>query len=412
MNKALILLLAFACFIFASSASATIYRWVDEKGVVNFADEYDKIPPAYRDKVEEVKITKTRPSIASQVPSGKTVATAPLEEAAKQSPPIGQTLVREGDFAVKLAEVLKIGSPKGEAEAESALAAAGIMPKNGWIADYPVTPDIIGELQNAVGSAVDSGKLKMNKDEAAKAVQDLAVQQGLPVQVDDRQNPIEQQPQDYGDSEVVNNYYYEEGPPIVTYYPPPWDYYYLYAWVPCPFWYTGFWFPGFFILTDFHRHHGYHHFISNHFLDPKTHASLRIDPTTRATGGVGRTVAGTGSRGFSSPEAIRGATSIFNRNVSSRTSSQPIDTGRQYAGRQYRSLQRPSAGSSRSFSGRSYNAPSSRSFSAASRGGRSSYGGSRSGGSSGNSRSGGFGGSHGGSNGGGGHGGGGGGSHR
>jgi hypothetical protein len=397
MKRALVLLLALACFIFTSSASATIYRWVDEKGVVNFADDYDKIPPAYRDKVEEVKVAKTGSSIPSQTPLGKTVVAARQEETAKQPPPIGQTLVREGDFAVKLAEVLKMGSPKGEAEAESMLATAGIMPKNGWIADYPVTPDIIGELQNTVGSAVDSGKLKMNRDEAAKAVQDLAARQGLPVTVDETQTPAEQQPPDYGDSEVVNNYYYEEGPPVVTYYPPPWDYYYLYAWVPCPFWYTGFWFPGFFVLTDFHRHFGHHHFISNHFVDPKTHASLRIDPRTRATGGGERSFAGTGSRGFSSPEARRGASSIFNRSASGRTSGQSINTGRQY-----RSFQR-SPGSSRSFSGRSYNAPSGRSFSA--RGGGSFYGSSRSGGYSGSSRSGGssggYGGSHGGSFGGG-----------
>ena len=396
MKRALILLLAVACFVFTSFASATIYRWVDEKGVTNFTDDYDKIPPTYRDKAEQVKVAKPGPSVASQVPPGKMVAVARQEEVARQSPPIGQTLVREGDFAVKLAEALKMGSPKGEAEAESMLAAAGIMPKNGWIADYPVTPDIIGELQNSVGLAVDSGKLKMNRGEAAKAVQDLVTQQGLPVQVDERQNPVEQQPQDYGDSEVVNNYYYNEGPPVVTYYPPPWDYYYLYAWVPYPFWYSGFWFPGFFCLHDFHRFgfwHGRRGIISNHFVDPKTHASLRVDPTTRATAGAGRTVTGAGSRGFSSPEARKGASSIFNRSVNrsanSRTFSQPGNTGRQY-----RSFQ-----GARTGSGRSFSAPS--------KGGRSSFGGSRGGGYSGNFHGGGgFGGSHGGGHGGGGGGGG------
>ena len=406
MKKLIVLLIS---FIFASSAWATIYRWVDEKGVTNFTDDYSKVPPAYRNKAEQVSIPKTGRSVPSQTPPGNMTVSAQPREAARVAPPIAQPLIREGDFAVKLAEALKIGQAKGEAEAESMLATAGITPKNGWIADYPVTPDIVGELQNAVGSAVDSGKLGMNRDEAAKAVQDLAAQQGLPVKVDERQNPVEP-PQDYGESEVVNNYYYTEGPPVVTYYPPPWDYYYLYAWVPCPFWYTGFWFPGFFILTDFHIHHG-HHFVTNHFIDPKTHASLRVDPTTRATGTAARTLGGTGSRGFSSPEARKGAASIFNRSASSsRTSSQPLNTGRQY-----RSLQRPSTGSGRSFSGRSYSTPSSRSFSAASKGGRSSYSGSRSGGYSGNFRSGdssgGFGGSHGGSYGGG-HGGGYGGGHR
>jgi len=403
MKKLIVLLIS---FIFASSAWATIYRWVDEKGVTNFADDYSKIPPTYRSKAEQVSIPKTGRSVSSQTPPGNMTVSAQPSEAARDAPPIGQTLVREGDFAVQLAEVLKIGSPKGEAEAESVLATAGIAPRNGWIADYPVTPDIIGELQNAVGSAVDSGKLKMNRGEAAKAVQDLVTQQGLPVQVDERQNPVEQQPQDYGDSEVVNNYYYNEGPPVVTYYPPPWDYYYLYAWVPYPFWYSGFWFPGFFCLHDFHRFgfwHGRRGIISNHFVDPKTHASLRVDPTTRATAGAGRTVTGAGSRGFSSPEARKGASSIFNRSVNrsanSRTFSQPGNTGRQY-----RSFQGARTGSGRSFSGRSFGRAPSRSFSAPSMGGRSSFGGFSGGGSGGS-----HGGSHGGGGGGGGHGGGGGG---
>ena len=391
MKKLIVLLIS---FIFASSASAAIYKWVDKEGVLNFTDDESTVPSAYRNKVEKVNTAKMGPSIPSQTAPGKTVVSGWQKEAGTKAPPMGQTLVREGDFAVKLAEVLRIGQGKGEAEAESMLATIGIAPQNGWIADYPVTPDIIGELQSAIGSAVDSGKLGMNRDEAVRAFQDLAAQQGLPVKVDERQNPVEPAP-DYGESEVVDNYYYTEGPPVVTYYPPPWDYSYLYAWVPYPFWYTGFWFPGFFILTDFHCHHG-HHFITNHFTDPKTHASVRVDPTTRATGAAARTPGGTGLRGFSSLEARKGAASILNRSASSsRTSSQPINTGRQY-----RSVQRASTGSSRSFSSRSLSTPSSRSLSAASRGGRSSYGSFRSGGYSGNSR-GSVGGSHGGGHGGG-----------
>ena len=84
-----------------------------------------------------------------------------------------RSLVREGYFAMELAEVLKIGEVKSEAEAESRLASLGIVPKNGWIADYPLTPNIIGELQNAVGEAADSGKIAMNREEAIKAFQDL-----------------------------------------------------------------------------------------------------------------------------------------------------------------------------------------------------------------------------------------------
>ncbi len=84
-----------------------------------------------------------------------------------------RSLVREGYFAMELAEVLKIGEVESEAEAESKLASLGIAPKNGWIADYPLTPRIIGELENAVGEAADSGKITMNREEAIRAFQDL-----------------------------------------------------------------------------------------------------------------------------------------------------------------------------------------------------------------------------------------------
>jgi len=191
-------------FIFASSASAAIYKWVDREGIVNFTDDESRVPSAYRDKVEEVNIAKMGLSIPPQSPPGKMAVSAQPGETGAETPPIAQTLIREGDFAVKLAEILKIGQAKNEAEAESMLAAVGIAPKNGWIADYPVTPDIIGELQNAIGSAVDSGKLGMNRDEAVKAFQDLAAQQGLPVKVNARQKPIEPQ-RDYEESEAVDN---------------------------------------------------------------------------------------------------------------------------------------------------------------------------------------------------------------
>ena len=245
---------------------------------------------------------------------------------ATQPPPIAQALVREGDFAIKLAEALKIGQAKSEAEAESMLASAGITPQNGWIADYPVTPDIIGELQNAIGTAADSGKLAMNKDQAIKALQDLTAQQGLPVRADAESRyagvepPVEPPPGDYGEysrPEVINNYYYNQGPPVVTYYPPPWDYYYMYSWVPYPFWCSGFWFPGFFCLRDFHRFvfvNGRGGIISNHFIDPRTRRVVSIDPATRGTGKPPHTVADVSHRGgFTSPEAKRGAASIFER---------------------------------------------------------------------------------------------------
>jgi hypothetical protein len=74
---------------------------------------------------------------------------------------------------MELAEALKLGEVKSEAEAESRLVSVGIAPKNGWIADYPVTPEIMDQLRIAVWDAAVSGKIAMKPNEARKAFQDL-----------------------------------------------------------------------------------------------------------------------------------------------------------------------------------------------------------------------------------------------
>jgi hypothetical protein len=258
-------------------------------------------------------------SATVEAPSGTIGISAQLGEMATQPPPIAQVLIREGDFAIQLAEALKTGQAKNEAEAEAALASAGIAPKNGWIADYPMTPDIVGELQNAVGTAADSGKLGMKKVEALKAFRTTVVELQLPLiaELPDRyaESPSPTTPQ-YAEPSVIENYYDTEGPPVVTYYPPPWDYYYLYAWLPSPFWCSGFFFPGFFVLHDFHRVvfvHRHPHVITNHIRDPRTGSIVAIDPTARHDGSI---LGGKGTprrTGSNSPEARKGARSIFER---------------------------------------------------------------------------------------------------
>jgi hypothetical protein len=62
--------------IFASSVYAvTVYKWVDKEGRVNFTEDYNKIPPIYRDRVEELNISegapKMGPSPPSQAPIGQ-----------------------------------------------------------------------------------------------------------------------------------------------------------------------------------------------------------------------------------------------------------------------------------------------------------------------------------------------------
>jgi hypothetical protein len=245
----------------------------------------------------------------------------------KALPPVSQQLVPEGTFALKLAPALKLGAPESEIQAVDTLAKVGIAPKNGWIADYPVTPDIIGELEDSVIFAADSKRLPIEKEEALKAFQDVAAEFNLAVSPGDSGTYAEGRPQI--SPEVINNYYYEEGPPVVTYYPPAWDYYYLYSWVPYPFWWSGFYFGGFFVLHDFHRTVVVGHrkcLVSNHFFDHKTKGIHRVDPARRGTGEAFRAREGSRHRGFNTPEGKRGAESIFER---SRERTATMRTGRE-----------------------------------------------------------------------------------
>ncbi|HXX58070.1 MAG TPA: hypothetical protein VEI96_08735 [Thermodesulfovibrionales bacterium] len=255
------------------------------------------------------------------------LVTGETYQASTGNPPVSQPLVREGALAMQLTEVLQIGKPANEAEAESALSAAGIAPANGWIADYPVTPDIAVELQTAVGKAADSGKIPLGRDAALKTFQEVITGNNLPVRADTSgQGDSYASGPAYDDPSAINDYYYDQGPPAVTYYAPPPDYAYLYSWVPYPFWWWNFWFPGFFVLADFnigvhghghfHGHGGFHghgEFVSNHFRDPGTGSMSRINPVTRAHGGTFSSGTGTG---WTTPSAQRGAQAIFNNSRS------------------------------------------------------------------------------------------------
>ena len=349
MKKLLFILLI---LVFASSAWATVYKWVDKGGVANFADDYSKVPPDYRNKVEEVNVARMGPSTPPQAPLGKTIVGAQSEEEmAKQPPPIAQTLVREGDFAIRLAEALKIGQAESEAEAENMLASIGIAPKNGWIADYPLTPDIMAELEKAVGEAADAKRLPIAKNDALKTLRTTAVELELPIiaEVPDRyaEAPPPTTPQ-YTDPSVVNNYYYDEGPPVVTYYPPPWDYYYMYAWIPSPFWCSGFYFPGFFILHDFHRvidFHNHRFVVTNHIRDHRTGRIFSVDPARRRGGSIYGSKDTPQTRGLNSTGARNGARSILER---SRDRVGSVSTSRSTAVREQNGRNPVYSGSGRS----------------------------------------------------------------
>ena len=292
-------------------------------------------------------VTRAQPAADAATP----VASG-TEQARPTPPPVAPEMVREGDFALKLSSALGLGTSENEAEAETTLGEAGITPRNGWIADYPVTPDIVGELQKSVGAAADAKKIKMSREEALKKLDTINTEFDLAIRPHDLAKTYETLPEEaerYPNPTVINNYYTEEGPPIITYYAPPPDYYYLYAWVPYPFWWYGFWFPGFFILNDFHRPIFIGNrwcFISNHFNDFRAHRVFRVDPVGRFRG---RTFAGigvTGRKGFIATGVPRSERRIFNaprtRVPEGKTFGQPSRGGKSYGSPQ-RGIRSPGA---------------------------------------------------------------------
>ncbi len=294
---------------------------------------------------------------------------SPTSQPQQQAPPVAQTLVREGDFAIRLAAQLDLGNPADEASAEDVLTVAGVVPDNGWISDYPVTPQIMGQLQTAIARSASEKKIPLTAEEAIKGLYYLAVQMNLPVPANavspsqEAGSSAVQLPTEAPNPTIVNEYYYDAGPPIVTYYPPPSDYLYLYDWVPYPAWWAGFWFPGFYICHNFTTTivvtngpfiHGpfvpRRAIVSNHFIDRVSGRVAVVTPVTRAgdgrirpvtmlrteggslfrtvhdmrngpdarEGGMrtrGETVRGFQSGGFASAAARNSASSIYSRSA-------------------------------------------------------------------------------------------------
>lgn len=248
--------------------------------------------------------------------------------------PVTPPVAREGDFAVRLAETMRLGPVHDEIEAESLLASKGIAPRNGWIADYPVTPVVAGELREAVLAASASGALAMDGTSASRAFDALALELGMAPDANtggtyasaatDVAEPLPPATS-VGEYPAYYDTYYADGPPIYTYYAPPYPYYGLYDWVPWPFFFTGIHFSGFFILHDFHRHCNWNNgfvargfwrgdrlgrrTVSNHHVDSVLGRTTRVRPAV-AFRDATRTAAFDGRRGLTSGSGGRSGEGI------------------------------------------------------------------------------------------------------
>lgn len=76
MNKLYILLILFVFTVPASGA--TVYKWVDREGVVNFTDDYSNVPHAFRDQVQREEFPQE-----AEAPAPSRVVIAKTNEAMK-----------------------------------------------------------------------------------------------------------------------------------------------------------------------------------------------------------------------------------------------------------------------------------------------------------------------------------------
>ncbi|MGA3118196.1 MAG: hypothetical protein ABSF90_27690 [Syntrophobacteraceae bacterium] len=274
-------------------------------------DEYSNLESRYKDLVANLILAQRTAAVNTKSsPSGP--------------PPVEQPLVREGQFAVELATAFNLTSSHDEAAAEDYLISVNITPRNGWISDYPVTPDIIAEVRESVAKSASSGYLQISETDAVSLVDNVSIAMDLPVKVahvssSEYQSRSAAPPEasEYVKPSIIEDYYDDNKPPVVTYYPPPLEYAYLYEWVPSPFLWEGFGFGGFFILVDFNSHHHHKH-ITNHVTNANGTVS-RIDATTRASATANRQT-GSGAK------ASNTADSSASRNLTS--SGSALDTDR------------------------------------------------------------------------------------
>ena len=59
--------------------SATVYKWVDKEGVVNFTDDLSKVPPSYRDRVEVEERKDVKEKVTPPPPQATTRGNEPEE---------------------------------------------------------------------------------------------------------------------------------------------------------------------------------------------------------------------------------------------------------------------------------------------------------------------------------------------
>lgn len=148
------------CGLFFSAvtiASADLYQWTDENGVIHVVDESHQIPQAYREKVRVIESQKSR-TLPSSLPL---------------SPSRTYPVHSQGRFAQKLA--LDLGLIKNRQEdAIGPLTSIGIRPASSWRVNDELTPETVDEVTNVARSAANARRLSLSPDGVEAIVQQAA----------------------------------------------------------------------------------------------------------------------------------------------------------------------------------------------------------------------------------------------
>ena len=99
---------------------------------------------------------------------------------------VEQTLVPESVLVMQLIEAFNLGPVADSAKAEDLLSNLGIEPENGWIAEYPVTPQILGDVEQGIAMAADQGKIAFNKEQALQLFRDVKLKLGFDIKPDSK----------------------------------------------------------------------------------------------------------------------------------------------------------------------------------------------------------------------------------
>lgn len=72
----ILLVIFFVC----SLQAQTIYKWVDKNGVINFTDDFEKVPPAFRDQVQKTELKEEQMDVKRLGPPPVSPFSQPLTE--------------------------------------------------------------------------------------------------------------------------------------------------------------------------------------------------------------------------------------------------------------------------------------------------------------------------------------------